>query len=99
MEGDEEAKGGEGNLYLTDIPGHVAKIYNAEHLTAGRRDKLDEMLRHDPQICGPVLAHPYAVYQHGRFCRLYHAPGPRRGSAPSPSQCCASAAPAYTKSC
>ena len=52
MEGDEEAKGGEGSLYLTDIPGHVAKIYNAEHLTAGRRDKLDEMLRHDPQICG-----------------------------------------------
>lgn len=52
MEGDEEAKGGEGSLYLTDTPGQVAKIYNAEHLTAGRRDKLDEMLRHDPQIRG-----------------------------------------------
>ena len=52
MEGDEEAKGGAGSLYLTDTPGQVAKIYNAEHLTAGRRDKLDEMLRHDPQIRG-----------------------------------------------
>lgn len=52
MEGNEEAKGGEGNLYLTSLPGQVAKIYNAEHLTAGRRDKLDEMLRHDPQIRG-----------------------------------------------
>lgn len=52
MEENEEAKGGEGNLFLTDLPGQVAKLYNAEHLTAGRRDKLDAMLRHDPQIPG-----------------------------------------------
>lgn len=52
MEENEEAKGGEGSLFLTDLPGQVAKLYNAAHLTAGRRDKLDEMLRHDPQIQG-----------------------------------------------
>lgn len=52
MEGKEEAHGGEGDLFLTNTPGQVAKIYNAQHLTAGRRDKLDEMLRHDPQILG-----------------------------------------------
>ena len=52
MEDAEEAKGGEGSLFLTDLPGQVAKLYNAEHLTAGRRDKLDAMLRHDPKIRG-----------------------------------------------
>ena len=52
MEDTEEAKGGEGSLFLTDLPGQVAKIYNPEHLTAGRRDKLDAMLRHDPKIRG-----------------------------------------------
>lgn len=52
MEGGEEARGGEGAVYETSIPGQVAKIYFADHLTAGRRDKLTEMLRHDPGLEG-----------------------------------------------
>ena len=53
----EEAEGGEGRLFVTDLPGQVAKLYNAEHLTAGRRDKLVEMLAHDPglpEVCWPT---------------------------------------------
>lgn len=52
MEGGEEARGGEGAVYETSLPGQVAKVYFADHLTAGRRDKLTEMLRHDPGIDG-----------------------------------------------
>lgn len=67
LEGGEEAHGGEGVLFLTDQPGTVAKLYNAEHLTAGRRDKLAEMLRHDP--CVPGLCWPtHMLYtQQGDF--------------------------------
>lgn len=52
MEDGEEARGGEGILFLTSCAGQVAKLYNREHLTAGRRDKLTEMLRHDPHVDG-----------------------------------------------
>lgn len=52
MEGGEEARGGEGAVCETSLPGQVAKIYFADHLTAGRRDKLTEMLRHDPGLAG-----------------------------------------------
>lgn len=52
MEGGEEAHGGEGAVYETSLLGQVAKVYFADHLTAGRRDKLTEMLRHDPGIDG-----------------------------------------------
>lgn len=52
MEGGEEARGGEGAVYVASLPGEVAKIYFADHLTAGRRDKLTEMLRHDPGLEG-----------------------------------------------
>ena len=52
MEGGEEAQGGEGAVYVASLPGQVAKIYFADHLTVGRRDKLIEMLSHDPGLEG-----------------------------------------------
>lgn len=67
MEGGEEAHGGEGMLFLTDQPGTVAKIYNAEHLTAGRRDKLTEMLRHDPHVPGLCWPTHMLYTQQGDF--------------------------------
>lgn len=64
----EPAEGGEGTLFLTDSEGIVAKIYNREHLTVGRRDKLTEMLAHDPgmaELCWPT----HMLYtETGDFC-------------------------------
>ena len=64
----EPAEGGEGTLFLTDSEGIVAKIYNREHLTVGRRDKLTEMLVHDPgiaELCWPT----HMLYtKTGDFC-------------------------------
>lgn len=67
LEGCEEAHGGEGVLFLTDHPGTVAKLYNAEHLTAGRRDKLTEMLHHDPCVSGLCWPTHMLYTQQGDF--------------------------------
>lgn len=46
------AEGGEGEIYTTDTPDQVAKLYNKRHLTANRRDKLMLMLERAPRIEG-----------------------------------------------
>lgn len=55
--------GGEGDVFTTNDPALVAKLYNKRHLTANRRDKLQLMLEKDPRIdalCWPtaLLYHP-----------------------------------------
>lgn len=64
----EPAEGGEGILFLTDTEGTVAKLYNQEHLTAGRRDKLAEMLTHDPGIPGVCWPTHLLSTGEGVFC-------------------------------
>ena len=52
----QEVEGGEGVLYCVDAPGQVAKIYhtskNNYKLTSGRREKLEDMIAHNPGIKG-----------------------------------------------
>lgn len=64
----EPAEGGEGALFLTDTEGTVAKIYNKEHLTVGRRDKLAEMLAHNPGIAGLCWPSHMLYTRDGVFC-------------------------------
>lgn len=64
----EPAEGGEGMLFLTDTEGCVAKLYNQEHLTVGRRDKLAEMLLHDPGISGLCWPTHMLYTKDGVFC-------------------------------
>lgn len=50
-------EGGEGALYPVDLPGQVAKLYHIERLTSGRRQKLEDMIAHNPHIarlCWPT---------------------------------------------
>ena len=56
QEGHQNVEGGEGVLYCTDVPGQVAKIYHTEkrnyRLTSSRREKLEDMLAHNPNVAG-----------------------------------------------
>lgn len=55
-ENGQDAEGGEGILYCVDTPGQAAKIYRVDpqnyKLTSGRREKLEDMIAHDPGIDG-----------------------------------------------
>lgn len=57
------AEGGEGQIYATSDPDLVAKLYNKEHLTRNRRDKLTRMAGRSlglRELCWPtaLLFHP-----------------------------------------
>lgn len=57
------AEGGEGQIFATNDPGLVAKLYNKDHLTRNRRDKLTRMVGRTPgqrELCWPtaLLFHP-----------------------------------------
>jgi len=50
------AAGGEGTVYSTDTPSSVCKVYHADRLTVGRRQKLELMTRASlrvPGVCWP----------------------------------------------
>lgn len=50
VEDDQQALGGEGIIYITDMEGQVAKIYHKNKLTKGRLEKLERMVSNKPNI-------------------------------------------------
>ena len=64
----ELGNGGEGVVYAADTPGVVVKIYHENDLTVYRRNKLMEMIGHNPDIrelCWPIAA---VMNAEGEFC-------------------------------
>jgi hypothetical protein len=61
------AAGGEGAIFETSIPSLVCKIYHAEQLTAGRREKLELMLSRAVNIRGVCWPTDLVLSGQGEF--------------------------------
>ena len=55
------AEGGEGAVFTTNIPGHVAKIYKREKLTTDRKTKIEIMV--SKQIVRKAICFPEAIIE------------------------------------
>ena len=55
------AEGGEGAVFTTNIPGHVAKIYKKEKLTTDRKAKIEIMV--SKQIVRKAICFPEAIIE------------------------------------
>ena len=55
------AEGGEGAVFTTNIPGHVAKIYKREKLTTDRKAKIEIMV--SKQIVRKAICFPEAIIE------------------------------------
>ena len=60
-------KGGEGEIFETDVPKVVCKIYKPEKLTDLRKDKIELMLTRDLNQQGITWPKDYVVNQNGEF--------------------------------
>ena len=74
------AEGGEGTLYVTDVPGQVAKLYHREQLTQGRKEKLEAMIETRVKISG-VCWPSTALYRNDQFVG-YLMPQAPKGARP-----------------